>query len=92
MRIFKEYFLSPIALVLIIIILIISGVTRKNSKKITNHGVLAVSMIALGIIFSGSEEWISYIFYGIGVAASVMGFIKNKNDNKVNKENPPTDK
>ena len=80
MKIFKDYSISPIALVLILLILVISGVTRKNRRKTTNIGALAVSMIALGIILSPSGEWISYIFYGIGIVAAIFGIIKNKKD------------
>ena len=80
MKIFKDYSISPIALVLILLVLVISGVTRKNRRKTTNIGALAVSMIALGIILSPSGEWISYIFYGIGIVAAIFGVIKNKKD------------
>ena len=85
MTIFKDYTLSPIALGLIVLILIFSGVTRVTKKKPTNLGALAISMIALGIILGSAEEWLGYTFFGVGLIASIVELVRNYKYNESKK-------
>ena len=78
MQIFKGYTISPIALVLIIFILLFSGVTRKSKDTSNNLGWVAVSAIVLGIMFGTVEEWIGYVFYGIGVIITCVEIFRNQ--------------
>ncbi len=78
MTIFNEYSITPIGAVLILLILILSGVTRKKLYSTHSRGWIAISMIALAIILGSAEEWLSYTFLGIGLAISVYDFVRGQ--------------
>ncbi len=84
---FDAYAITPIALVLIILILIFTGVTRKKGNSPNDQGWLPISMIALGIILGNSEKWLGYLFFGIGAIVSIVELLQNLK----NKESEKTD-
>jgi len=80
--IFKEYSVSTLGLVLIILSLIISGVTKRSNKTSNNYGWIVVSMIMLGIILGSAEEWLGSIFFGIAVIISLIDLVRKIQNNK----------
>jgi uncharacterized membrane protein len=82
MMIFKEYSVSSLGLVLILLSLIISGVTRRTNKTSNNFGWVVVSMIVLGIIFGNSEKWLGSAFFGIAVIISIIDMLRKMQNKK----------
>jgi uncharacterized membrane protein len=74
---------SSLGLVLILLSLIISGVTRRTNKTSNNFGWVVVSMIVLGIIFGNSKQWLGSAFFGIAVIISIIDMVR-KIQNKKN--------
>ena len=80
--IFKEYSVSTLGLVLIILSLIISGVTRRSNKTSNNYGWIVVSMIMLGIILGSAKEWLGSTFFGIALIVSLFDLVRKTQNNK----------
>ena len=64
------------ALIIIVVLLLISRVKGKQLRKLSNLATLAMTLVVLGIIFSGAGRLISYSFFGVAVLLSIIDIIR----------------
>jgi len=67
--------ISIVALLVIVVLLLIGR--GKQYRKPSNLAILAMSLVALGIIF-GDDRIVGYSFIGIGVILSVIDIVRNR--------------
>ena len=71
-----EYLYIGIVALILVILLLISMMKRKQFRKPSNLVTLAMTFVVFGIIFSDAGRLISYSFFGVAVFLSLIDMIR----------------
>ena len=71
-----EYLYIGIVALILVVLLLISMMKRKQFRKPSNLVTLAMTLVVFGIIFSDAGRLISYSFFGVAVLLSIIDIIR----------------
>jgi hypothetical protein len=71
-----EYLYIGIVALILVVLLFISMMKRKQFRKPSYFVTLAMTLVVFGIIFSGGGRLISYSFFGVAVPFSIIDIIR----------------
>ena len=71
-----EYLYIGIVALILVVLLLISMMKRKQFRKPSNLVTLAMTLVVFGIIFSDAGRLISYSFFGVAVFLSLIDMIR----------------
>ena len=71
-----EYLYIGIVALILVVLLFISMMKRKQFRKPSNLVTLAMTLVVFGIIFSDAGRLISYSFFGVAVLLSIIDIIR----------------
>ena len=71
-----EYLYIGIVALILVVLLLISMMKRKQFRKPSALVTLAMTLIVFGIIFSDAGRLISYSFFGVAVLLSIIDMIR----------------
>ncbi|MFC2035129.1 hypothetical protein ACFLUJ_03285 [Chloroflexota bacterium] len=71
-----EYLYIGIVALILVVLLLISMMKRKQFRKPSALVTLAMTLVVFGIIFSDAGRLISYSFFGVAVLLSIIDIIK----------------
>ena len=71
-----EYLYIGIVALILVVLLLISMMKRKQFRKPSAFVTLAMTLVVFGIIFSDAGRLISYSFFGVAVLLSMIDIIR----------------
>ena len=76
MEVFTQYGGRINSVILILVLLLLTDISRRSARNLFKLAALAVLLAALGVNFFLENKWAGYVLFAVGAVLSIVGYVQ----------------
>jgi len=78
MDVFTQYGGRINSIILVLILLLLTDISRRSARNLFKLAALAILVAAMGVNFFLENKWAGYVLFAVGMVLSIVSYVQKR--------------